>query len=533
MLHSWAAAATLAALPMIAACNRNAAGEVSMAREFAVVQRRDMDIRAEASGLIQPIRLVEVKSKASGEVLRIHVETGDQVQRGALLAEVDPRDVNNAFEQAQADLDVAKARLQTSKAQKTRVEELLKARVATPQELESAALDEANSAAQLIKAETNLMLASERKGDVTIRAPISGTIISRTVEEGGIIASASQNVSGGTVLMLMADLAAMQVRALVDETDLGRIVPGMPAQVSVEAYSERPFEGSVLKIEPQAVVEQNVTMFPVLVLLDNREGLLKPGMNGDVVFQVAQRKGVLTIPNAAIINPRDAEAAGQVLGLSADAIRESLAADNRGGGRPSSDGERRSGDDATTRPVSDVSRPAESAEPAPQNAEPAPQNADCAALIQTMRAGGGAESLSDEERAKMRECRPRGSGGRGRRGGPGSGELDGPGGDADRPATRPAVVFVADSAGALSAKRIMLGLNDYDNSEVVSGLEEGDRVVLISVARMQAQQQEFNNRAAQRATGAFTGQGAPQGGPGGFGGGGGGGRGNQGGRGGR
>jgi HlyD family secretion protein len=524
MLHSWAAAATLAALPVIAACNRNAAGEVSMAREFAVVQRRDMDIRAEASGLIQPIRLVEVKSKASGEVLRIHVETGDQVQRGALLAEVDPRDVNNAFEQAQADLDVAKARLQTSQAQKARVEELLKARVATPQELEAAALDEANSAAQLVKAETNLMLANERKGDVTIRAPISGTIISRTVEEGGIIQSASQNVSGGTVLMLMADLSEMQVRALVDETDLGRIVPGMPSQVSVEAYSERPFEGRVLKIEPQAVVEQNVTMFPVLVLLDNREGLLKPGMNGDVVFQVAQRKGVLTIPNAAIINPRDAEAAGQVLGLSADAIRESLAS-NHGGGGPSGNGaERPSGDGAATRPVSDVTRPAETGEPA------APQNADCAALIQKMRAGGGAESLTDEERAKMRECRPRGSGGRGRRGGPGSGEFDGPGGDADRPATRPAVVFVADSAGTLTAKRIMLGLNDYDNSEVVSGLEEGERVVLISVARMQAQQQEFNNRAAQRATGAFTGQGAPQGGPGG---GGGGGRGGDGGRGGR
>jgi HlyD family secretion protein len=531
MLNSWAAAATLAALPLIAACNRNASGETSMAREFAVAQRRDMDIRAEASGLIQPVRLVEVKSKASGEVLRIHVETGDKVERGALLAEVDPRDVNNGFEQAQADLDVAKARLETSKAQKARVEELVKARVATPQELEAAALDEANSAAQLVKAQTNLMLANERKGDVTIRAPIAGTIISRTVEEGGIIASASQNVSGGTVLMLMADLAEMQVRALVDETDLGRIVPGMPAQVSVEAYADRPFEGRVLKIEPQAVVEQNVTMFPVLVMLDNREGLLKPGMNGDVVFQVAQRRGVLTIPNAAIINPRDAEAAGQVLGLSADAIRESLASNNRGGERPSGEGNGRPSDNAaTTRPVSDVTRPAENSEGA------TPQSADCAALLQKMRAGGGSESLTDEERTKVRECRPRGGGGgRGRRGGPGSGEFDGPGGDADRP-TRPAVVFVADSAGALSARRIILGLNDYDNSEVVSGLEEGERVVLISVARMQAQQQEFNNRAAQRATGAFTGQGAPQGGPGGFGGGGGGGgggRGNQGGRGGR
>jgi HlyD family secretion protein len=243
--------------------------------EYAVVDLRDMEILAEAAGQIEPIRVVEVKSKASGDVLRLHVDTGDQIRQGTLLAEIDPRDVRNAYLQAEADLEVARARLGTSEAQKRRVEELRRANVVTEQEYESSLLEEANARAQYVKAQTSLELARERMNDVTIRAPIDGTIISKQVEVGDIIASASQNISGGTTLYMMADLSEMQVRALIDETDLGRIEPGMPTRVQVEAFPGRTFHGSVLKIEPQAVVEQNVTMFPVLVRLDNREGLLR------------------------------------------------------------------------------------------------------------------------------------------------------------------------------------------------------------------------------------------------------------------
>src|SRR5690606_27307506 len=253
------------------ACGESEAKEGNGELQLAVAERRSLEILAEAAGLIEPVRLVEVKSKASGEVLRIHVETGQDVERGALLVEIDPRDVRNSFAQAEADLAVAEARLATTEAQKQRVEELRKANVVTEQEYESAALEEANARAQLVKARTNLELARERLGDVTVRAPIDGTIIQRSVEIGTIIASASQNISGGTLLLTMADLSQMQVRTLVDETDIGQIRPGQTARVMVEAYPGRVFTGEVLKIEPQAVVDQNVTMFPVLVLLDNAE----------------------------------------------------------------------------------------------------------------------------------------------------------------------------------------------------------------------------------------------------------------------
>src|SRR5687767_2655971 len=212
---------------------------VEEAADSEPVARRSLEVTAEAAGNVEPIRLVEVKSKASGEIMRLLAETGSAVRRGDLLGEVDPRDVRNAFEQAEADLGVAEARATTAAAQLKRSQELRKSSVITEQELESATFENANAQAQLVKAKTNVQLARERLNDVTILAPINGVIIQKNVEEGAIIQSASQNISGGTAVFLMADLSVMQVRTLVDETDLGKIKAGQDARVTVEAFPGR------------------------------------------------------------------------------------------------------------------------------------------------------------------------------------------------------------------------------------------------------------------------------------------------------
>ena len=118
----------------------------------------------------------------------------------------------------------------------------------------------------------------------------------------------------------------MQVRTLVDETDVGKFQAGLSATVTVDAFPNRPFTGTVLKIEPQAQTEQNVTMFPVLVRIDNKEGLLRPGMNAEVEVHVGQRDSVLAVPNAALRTARDVGSAAQVLGLSPAAVQQQLAA---------------------------------------------------------------------------------------------------------------------------------------------------------------------------------------------------------------
>lgn len=478
-------AAVLSALLVLSACNGTSASEnESTGMELAEVTRGDLTVTAEAAGLVEPIRIIEVKSRASGEILEIMVETGDVVQPGQLLVRIDPRDVRNAYEQAEADLEVARARLTTAEAQRKRSAELRAANVVTEQEYENATFEEANARAQFIKAQTNIQLARERLNDVVIRAPIAGTVIAETMEIGQIIASASQNISGGTTLLTMADLNEMQVRALVDETDLGRVRANMPVRVRVEAYPDRVFNGQVLKIEPQAVIEQNVTMFPVLVRLDNGEGLLRPGMNADVEVRIADRSGTLLVPNSAVVSPRELIAAAEVLGLDPDAVRTQVRGGNGGNGQPAQG----QPDGNTEAPVAGSSTPAAGA---------APDAEECRGLIAKMRSAGGAQSLSDAERAQLRGCRSQLA-----RGGDGGGET-GRGSSGD---VRSGIVFVSRN-GTIEPRRVMLGVNDWDNTEVISGLEEGDQVVLMSVARLQAQQAQFQERMRERTSGPFPGGG--------------------------
>ncbi|MEJ2186877.1 MAG: efflux RND transporter periplasmic adaptor subunit [Gemmatimonadota bacterium] len=425
----------------------------------------------------------------------------DHIQQGTLMAEIDPRDVRNALAQAQADLEVAQARVQVSQAQQKRSKELRDANVVAESDYETSVLDAANARAALIKAQTNLQLAKERMGDVKITAPITGTILTKSVEAGQIIASASQNVSGGTTLMQMADLSTMRVRTLVDETDIGKVKAGLTAEVSVEAYPGRTFVGHVEKIEPQAVVDQNVTMFPVLVLLDNGEGLLRPNMNAEVQIHVADRQDVLLIPNAAVVSMADATAAGAVLGLNADAIRQNMRSAG-GAGRPGAgEGNPAAARGQGAQPQATAAaqeRPAEGASGAPAAADPptkgtdgaqaaAPSQEDCRALFAKIRQAGGPSGLSEQERATMAACRQEFAG---RRGNNGPRIVNGV-------EVRRAMVFVQTDQGP-QARPVELGLNDWDRSEVVSGLKEGEKVILISVARLRQQQEQIMNRIRER-----------------------------------
>ena len=290
------------------------------------VEQRDIVVSAQAAGAIQPDTTVEVKSKASGEVLQLNAETGQLVKRGAPLVRIDPRNARNTLAQAQADLDVAQAKLANATSQKRRADELFKSQSITEQEHDQSVLDYADASAQVVRSRVAVDNARIQLEDTDVRAPITGTIIAKTVERGTVIASATANVSGGTTLLQMADLNLVQVRTLVDETDIGKVQPGQLATITVDAYPNRPFEGTVLKIEPQAQTEQNVTVFPVLVRIQNREGLLRPGMNTEVEIHVGNRESVPAVPNAALRTQRDVASAAQVLGLSPEEVQKQLAA---------------------------------------------------------------------------------------------------------------------------------------------------------------------------------------------------------------
>ena len=290
------------------------------------VSTRDILVSASAAGSIEPVLTVEVKSKASGEILDVLVETGDLVTRGDLLVRVDQRIPRNALTQAEADLEVAQAQLGNAEAQWRRAEALYETQSITEQEFDDARLGQANANASLVRAERSLQDATIAFEDTEVRAPATGVILQRNVEVGTVIQSATTNVSGGAVLLLMANLDTVRVRTLVDETDIGKIQPGLQVNIRVDAYPNQPFEGRVLKIEPQAVTEQNVTMFPVLIRIPNEDGLLRPGMNSEVEIRIGFRQGVLTVPNAALRTESDVASAAAVLGIEMDTVQAQLAA---------------------------------------------------------------------------------------------------------------------------------------------------------------------------------------------------------------
>ena len=499
----------LAALAVtLAGCGAEAAEETGPTRLTATVRRGDLIIRAEATGSVEPVRRVDVKSKASGEILRLHTDVGDRVARGTLLAEIDPRDVRNSFNQVQADLEVARARLEISEAQMERSRQLIEANVITQQEHENARLDYTNAQASLVRAQTSFELAQLQLMDVSIRAPMDGTIIQKNVEEGVVIQSASQNVSGGTTLFVMADLADMQVRTLVDETDMGMLRAGLAARVTVEAFPDRTFQGVINKIEPQAVVEQNVTMFPVIVSIDNRAGLLKPGMNAEVVIEIDEARGVLLVQNNAVVQTQNVGPAALALGLDLESIDLTQFMQAGGGSfaRTGGGGGQRGG-------AAGVGQRAGGGGQGRGQLSP-----EALERMQALRAQAQSGAISqDSLRAAMQAM-----GGRGAAAGGATGQGAGAAGAEGAPAreTRPAAVFVVASSGRLEPRLIQMGIGDWDNTEIVSGVEEGEVLVIVGPAQLQAQQAAFLEQMRGRMSGSNPFGGGVPGGGRGFGGGG-------------
>lgn len=323
----------VALLALAAACGKP--GAPAPEYETATVTRGDLAVTVEASGVIEPVATVEVKSKASGEILELGAETGDGVKRGQLLVRIDPRTPQNRVDQAQAEVNAATQRLATAQTQLARGEKLRENAWINQSELEALELEVANTRAEAVAARVELENARIAREDTEVRASADGTILTRLVERGQVISSPTQDVGGGTLLLTMADLARVRARVRVDETDIGKLAAGVPARIHVAAYPGRAFGGTVEKIEPQAVVDQNVTLFAVLINVANEDGLLRPGMNVDAVFDVARRDAVLTLPVMALRAVRDIEATAGILGIDAAELRAALGGGEPGARRPS------------------------------------------------------------------------------------------------------------------------------------------------------------------------------------------------------
>jgi HlyD family secretion protein len=485
---------SLLSVLMLAGCEQAPAVVAPAVYDSAEVETRSIEVTVDAAGVVEPESMVEVKSKASGEVLAVHAETGDVVEAGHLLVEIDKRTPRNSLSQTEAALTAAQARRKIAQTQMERAQALFKSQTLTQADVEQTQLEFANAESQVVSTRVAVENARITLEDTDVRAPITGTIIEKTVEPGTVIASTTQNVSGGTTLMKMADLTTVQVRTRVDETDIGKIQPGMRTRVTVAAYPNQPFDGEVLKIEPQALVEQNVTQFSVLIKIANRGGLLKPGMNAEVQIQIANREGVAAVPTSALRADTDVTLTAAMLGLDENVLRKEIWPE----GAPASA--------QAKNMVSIGGRQIE-----------LPDGVDAAKVTALWQKRQSGQELTAEERTLMRTMAQQfggnsggGGGGGGNFGGgrppAGGGGFVVSGASPQTPRAAPVtdyqfggeywvIALRGDQAVPLAVKT---GITDLEYSEIVSGLEPGDRVLLLPSTSLYEQQERLQQFISQR-----------------------------------
>ena len=279
-----------------------------------------LEVSIEASGVIEAISSVEIKSKASGEVLFLGAEVGDFIDKGFMLAQIDQRTANNIVDQTESDLEAAKVRLLNAEAQHERGKELHKNSSISDKDFEDIKENYAQAKSTVVRTEVSYENAKISLDDTIVKSPISGTVISRPVEVGQVITSPTSAFGEGSIIMTMADLSKVRVRALVDEIDVGKVEIGQKVSIKVAAYRDKEFIGTVSKIEPKAYIQQNVTTFPVLIDINNEENLLLIGMNTDVVIEILKKDVVLSVPTMSLRTRKDIYTATSVLNIDKEGI---------------------------------------------------------------------------------------------------------------------------------------------------------------------------------------------------------------------
>ena len=308
---------------VIYGCGRNDASETQFYKKEQTTPQK-LEVSIDASGVIEAISSVEIKSKASGEVLFLGAEVGDFVDKGFMLAQIDQRTANNIVDQTKSDLEAAKVRLLNAESQYERGIELHKNSSISDKDFEDIKENFAQAKSTLVRNEVSYENAKISLDDTVVKSPINGTVISRPVEVGQVISSPTSAFGEGSILMTMADLSKVRVRALVDEIDVGKVALGQRVSIKVAAYRDKEFIGTVAKIEPMAYVQQNVTTFPVLIDINNEDNLLLIGMNTDVEIQILKKDVSLSIPTMSLRTRKDIYTAAAVLNIDKDVIDKFL-----------------------------------------------------------------------------------------------------------------------------------------------------------------------------------------------------------------
>jgi len=330
----------------------NSGGNKIDPSKLAKVEKHDLAKSVVATGKVEPITKVEIKSKASGIVKKLLVDAGDKIKKGQLLAQLDKEEIQAQVDQSRASYTASQASLKGAEADYERAKVdaegpdvpllkrayeravgMAKEGVVSTSALEDAqknyelALNKQNvskaqltvlrariaqSQAQVVRDQANLKQLEEQLSYTDIIAPIDGILLSRDVEIGDAVSSILVLGSSATLVMTLGDTSEVYVKGKVDESDIGKVYLGQPARIKVESFKDKTFSGKVTKISPMGVEKDNVTTFEVRVSINNPGGELKAAMTANAEIILEEHKGVLQIPEGAIIYDKDKKASVEV-----------------------------------------------------------------------------------------------------------------------------------------------------------------------------------------------------------------------------
>ncbi|MBN1129456.1 MAG: efflux RND transporter periplasmic adaptor subunit [Chitinispirillaceae bacterium] len=261
------------------------------------VEKGDLNVEVTASGTVNPHSLVAVGTQVSGTISRIFVDFNSRVKKGQLIALLDTTFLQAAVADASATLNKAQAQETLTRRNAERTKNLFDKGLAAQADLDQAAADYEAAKAAISSARAQLDRAKINLAYATIRSPITGVVVNRSVDVGQTVA-ASFNTP--TLFTIADDLSKMQVQASIDEADIGQVKIGQQATFTVDAYPDRSFAGMVTQVRLQPTTVQNVVTYTVMIDVDNPDMALMPGMTANITLTVQQAQNVLKVPLAAL-----------------------------------------------------------------------------------------------------------------------------------------------------------------------------------------------------------------------------------------
>jgi HlyD family secretion protein len=270
------------------------------------LEQGDLESLVSATGTLSAVTTVQVGTQVSGIVDKIFVDFNDPVRKGEVIAQIDTTLLANAVASAKNELERGEAELHHAAREDKRIQALHAKGLMSDEEANTAEYNHETAITTVRAGELALERAKRNLAYATIKSPIDGTVIARTVDPGQTVQA---SLSAPELFQIAGDLTKMQILASVDESDIGRISDGQIARFTVQAYPDDRFEGMVRQVRLQSTMEENVVNYTVVVDVDNPDGRLLPGMTATVDFIVATAHDATYVPNAALrYRPDEAEA---------------------------------------------------------------------------------------------------------------------------------------------------------------------------------------------------------------------------------